>query len=102
MTNLLNLPPYCFTIDPKDDSIVILNRGLQGYEKLDLGHVKYALTLKQAYLQGGSDKKKAQEVVRNLMNEEIGVTKNQHDAMLHGSVTGFDNPAVDKILKGEI
>ena len=58
--------------------------------------------LKQAYLQGGSDKKKAQEVVRNLMNEEIGVTKNQHEAMLHGSHFGFDNPAVYKILKGEI
>ena len=37
-----------------------------------------------------------------FLTEEIGVTKNHHDAMLHGSVTGFNNPAVDKILKGEI
>ena len=96
------LPTHCYTIDPKNNEIVILNRGLMGYEKLDLKHAKYALMLKQAYLLGGSDKEKAMEVTRNLMNEEIGVTKQQHEAMLHGSFYGFDNPAVDKILKGEI
>jgi hypothetical protein len=96
------LPTHCFTIDPKNNEIVILNRGLMGYEKLDLEHAKYALMLKQAYLLGRSDKGKAMEVTRNLMNEEINVAKQQHDAMLHGSITGFDNPAVDKILKGEL
>ena len=102
MTNLLNLPPYCFTIDPKDGNIVRLNRGLKGYEPLDSITAKYSLMLQQAYLLGGSDKEKARIVARDGMNEEIGVTKQQHDAMLHGSHFGFDNPAVDKILKGEI
>ena len=100
MTN--KLPPYCFTIDTKDGDIVRLNRGEKGYEPLDSITAKYSLMLQQAYLLGGSDKEKARIVTRDGMNEEIGVTKNQHDAMLHGSVTGFDNPAVDKILKGEI
>ena len=110
MTNLLNLPPYCFTIDPKDGNIVRLNRGLKGYEPLDSVTAKYSLMLQQAYLlEGrnvrgvcGSDKTKAIMVARDGMNEEIGVTIQQHDAMLHGSHCGFDNPAVDKILKGEI
>ena len=102
MTNLLNLPPYCFTIDPKDGKIVRLNRGLKGYEPLDSITAKFSLMLIQAYLLGGSDKAKATMVARDGMNEEIGVTIQQHDAMLHGSHCGFDNPAVDKILKGEI
>ena len=100
MTN--KLPPYCFTIDPKDGNIVRLNRGLTGYEPLDSVTSKYSLAIQQAYLLNTSDKEKARIVARDGMNEEIGVTKNQHDAMLHGSVTGFNNPAVDKILKGEI
>ena len=100
MTN--KLPPYCFTIDPKDGKIVRLNRGLKGYEPLDSITAKFSLMLIQAYLLGGSDKAKATMVARDGMNEEIGVTIQQHDAMLHGSHRGFDNPAVDKILKGEI
>ena len=102
MTNLLNLPPYCFTIDPKDGKIVRLNRGKTGYEPLDSITSKYSLAIQQSYLIGTSDKTKAKLVARNGMNEEIGVTERQHDAMLHGSFYGFDNPAVDKILKGEI
>ena len=100
MTN--KLPPYCFTIDPKDGKIVRLNRGLKGYDPLDSITAKFSLMLIQAYLLGGSDKAKATMVARDGMNEEIGVTIQQHDAMLHGSHCGFDNPAVDKILKGEI
>ena len=96
------LPPYCFTIDPKDGKIVRLNRGEKGYEPLDSVTAKYSLMLQQAYLLGGSDKTKAIMVARDGMNEEIGVTDRQHDAMLHGSFYGFDNPAVDKILKGEV
>ena len=102
MTNLLNLPPYCFTIDPKDGNIVRLNRGKTGYEPLENITANYASAIQEAYLLGGSDKEKARIVARDGMNEEIGVTKQQHDAMLHGSHFGFDNPAVDKILKGEI
>ena len=100
--NSNKLPPYCFTIDPKDGKIVRLNRGEKGYEPLDSVTAKYSLMLQQAYLLGGSDKTKAIMVARDGMNEEIGVTDRQHDAMLHGSHCGFDNPAVDKILKGEI
>ena len=96
------LPPYCFTIDPKDGKIVRLNRGEKGYEPLNSVTAKYSLMLQQAYLLGGSDKTKAIMVARDGMNEEIGVTDRQHDAMLHGSFYGFDNPAVDKILKGEV
>ena len=95
MTN--KLPPYCFTIDPKDGKIVRLNRGEKGYEPLDSVTSQYASALKEAYLLGGSDKEKARIVARDGMNEEIGVTERQHDAMLHGSFYGFDNPAVDKI-----
>ena len=102
MTNLLNLPPYCFTIDPKDGNIVRLNRGLKGYEPLDNITSKYSLAIQEAYLLNTSDKTKAKLVARNGMNEEIGVTERQHDDILHGSFYGFDNPAVDKILKGEI
>ena len=102
MTNLLNLPPYCFTIDPKDGNIVRLNRGLKGYEPLDSITSKYSLAIQEAYLLNTSDKTKAKLVARNGMNEEIGVTERQHDAMLHGSFYGFDNPAVYKILNGEI
>jgi len=100
MTN--KLPPYCFTIDPKDGKIVRLNRGKKGYEPLDSITSKYSLAIQEAYLLNTSDKTKAKLVARNGMNEEIGVTERQHDAMLHGSFYGFDNPAVDKILKGEI
>ena len=111
------LPPYCFTIDPKDGKIVRLNRGKKGYEPLDSITDNYASAIQESYLLGGSDilfhhrsdeqlyitaKEKARIVARDGMNEEIGVTKQQHDAMLHGSHFGFDNPAVDKILKGEI
>ena len=103
MTNLLNLPPYCFTIDPKDGKIVRLNRGKKGYEPLDSITSKYSLAIQEAFLIGGKHlREKARIVARDGMNEEIGVTKQQHDAMLHGSFYGFDNPAVDKILKGEI
>ena len=102
MTTLLNLPPYCFTIDPKDGQIVRLNRGKKGYEPLDSITSQYSLAIQEAYLLNTSDKTKAKLDARNGMNEEIGVTERQHDAMLHGSNCGFDNPAVDKILKGEI
>ena len=102
MTNLLNLPPYCFTIDPKDGQIVRLNRGKKGYEPLDSITSQYSLAIQEAYLLNTSDKTKAKLVARNGMNEEIGVTEQQHDAMLHGSFYGFDNPAVYKILNGEI
>ena len=100
MTN--KLPPYCFTIDPKDGKIVRLNRGEKGYQPLNSVTSQYSLAIQEAYLLNTSDKTKAKLVARNGMNEEIGVTKQQHDAMLHGSHFGFDNPAVDKILKGEI
>ena len=99
MTN--KLPPYCFTIDPKDGKIVRLNRGKKGYEPLDSITSKYSLAIQEAFLIGGKHlRDKARIVSRDGMNEEIGVTKQQHDAMLHGSHFGFDNPAVDKILKG--
>ena len=96
------LPHYCFTIDPKDGKIVRLNRGKTGHQPLDSITSQYSLAIQQSYLIGTSDKTKAKLVARNGMNEEIGVTERQHDAMLHGSHCGFDNPAVDKILKGEI
>tara|TARA_R110000765_G_scaffold98032_1_gene184270 strand:- start:75 stop:389 length:315 start_codon:yes stop_codon:yes gene_type:complete len=102
---ITNLPPYCFTIDPKDGNIVRLNRGKTGYQPLNSTTAEYVLMLQQAYLRneiGDSDKIKSKLVVRNGMNEEIGVTEQQHDAMLHGSHFGFDNPDVYKILKGDI
>ena len=100
MTN--KLPPYCFTIDPKDGKIVRLNRGEKGYQPLNSVTSQYSLAIQEAYLLNTSDKTKAKLVARNGMNEEIGVTEQQHDAMLHGSHCGFDNPAVYKILNGDI
>ena len=103
MNNLLNLPPYCFTIDPKDGKIVRLNRGEKGYQPLDSLTSQYSSAIQEAFLIGGKHlRDKARIVSRDKMNEEIGVTKQQHDAMLHGSHCGFDNPAVYKILNGDM
>jgi len=99
---ITNLPPYCFTIDPKDGNIVRLNRGKTGYQPLNNATAEYVLMLQRAYLLDDLDNTQAKLVVRNGMNEEIGVTEQQHDAMLHGSHFGFDNPNVYKILKGGI
>ena len=99
---ITNLPPYCFTIDPKDGNIVRLNRGKTGYQPLNSTTAEHVLMLQRAYLLDDLDNTQAKLVVRNGMNEEIGVTEQQHDAMLHGSHFGFDNPDVYKILKGGI
>lgn len=77
--NITKLPEVCYHISGVSGEIVRLYRGVQGYQETDIPF---------------SDMTDAQAQAEAL-NEELGVTKAQAEAMYCGSLFGFHVPAAD-------
>lgn len=66
------LPTRCFVEHPSTKELVLVFRGVKGYYKTDLS-----------------------EMDKRLMNDLMGITPVQAEAMLVGSLMGWDVPAAD-------
>lgn len=73
------LPDQCYCVLPGSDEIIIIKKGESGYYRTDLY---------------GHDRADAISIV-NECNGLGGVTKAQEQAMLAGSISGWDTPAAD-------
>jgi hypothetical protein len=71
---LADLPEHCWAIHPTERIPIIMRRGHKGYwpapRDLDV----------------------------DVLNQHCGVTPAQREAMLHGSMFGFDAPIADPLL----
>ena len=73
------LPPTCYAINPGDEfQVTRLRRGVIGY-----WHVRKFKTTKEA------------QEFANARNREAGITEAQAEAMLNGSMFGFEVPGAD-------
>jgi hypothetical protein len=73
------LPETCFVVDKANGEVALLRRGERG---------RYVSTI----FHGNAEE---QEELVNYMNEKLGVTKAQREAMYAGSMFGFNSPAAD-------
>lgn len=69
--NLSKLPYVCYAVAPGKGGLVVVMRGVSGYVQADL------------------------ELVARTMNESMSVTPAQAEAMLLGSMFGWDMPGAD-------
>jgi hypothetical protein len=76
------LPNMCFSVDPMTDRVIVLEKGVLGYFE----HRNPSL--------------KGQDTADN-MNADLGVSKAQAEAMLVGSMFGWDVPGADPERYGE-
>ncbi len=74
--NIEKLPEYCYGLRPPTHEIVIIKRGVRGY-------------FPSSFL-----KVSTQEKV-NELNKSMHVTRAQAEAMMYGSMFGWDTPASD-------
>lgn len=82
--NLAKLPERCYAFvacHPAGNRIVLIERGERGYQETGLDDPK--LTPEQAKTHVA------------IYNQKLGVTAAQQQAMLAGSLFGFDVPAAD-------
>lgn len=81
MKNNVNnqLPERCYSLLIATNEVIVIKRNESGYYKTDLL---------------AEDKETARELVNNL-NETLGVTKAQEQAMVFGSMFGWDVPGAD-------
>ena len=75
------LPDHCFVKHSTSGDVVMLTKGKKGYAEVP-----------EMFRKGDPV----------AMNKSMNITKKQADAMLCGSHFGFDAPAVELTLKGEI
>ena len=74
-----SLPEQCYVYLQTTDEIFLAKKGVAGYLKADLN-------------ESGADGKKE---LAELMNEKLGVTKRQAEAMKAGAACGWESPAAD-------
>ncbi len=74
-----SLPEQCYVYLPSTDEIVLAKKGVTGYLKTDLN-------------ESDADGKKE---LAERMNEKLGVTKRQAEAMKAGAACGWESPAAD-------
>ena len=83
------LPEYCYTELQPDKAIVLLKRGAMGY-----------FPTETVFEDGVVDPEFV--VSAALLNEALGVTQAQHDAMLFGSMFGFHCAGADPDIQTEL
>lgn len=74
------LPPFCYTLMPSSGELIRIERGCKGYEKASFGAT--------------SDPAMNRKTADNR-NREMGITREQEQAMLAGSLFGWDESAAD-------
>lgn len=74
-----SLPEQCYVYLQTTDEIFLAKKGVAGYLKADLN-------------ESGADGKKE---LAELINEKLGVTKRQAEAMKAGAACGWESPAAD-------
>jgi hypothetical protein len=81
------LPSYCYAVHPSDGYVVRLDRGVRGYILV---------------LPRDSDKRPPAELADDL-NAILGVSKAQREAMIAGSMFGWDVPGANPaIYEGKV
>ena len=75
--NLNKLPEECFIVLPSTDELVMVKRGVMGYFPQRPENAPWEAD------------------VLDHVNERLGVTKAQAEAMRHGSMLGWDNKLAD-------
>ena len=84
-TNLKKLPEWCFAMHPKKHIIIRIDRGESGFSLTIAEDMPYIST---------KDYKNLYEFIDHL-NENIGVTPGQRQAMIFGSMFGWHLPMAD-------
>jgi len=77
------LPEACFAVIPGRDVLIVIGRGECGYRQIDLA---LARLLRH---------REAAEETRDRLNEDAGITRAQAEAMLAGSICGWNVKAAD-------
>ena len=73
------LPELCFSVLPGTGKLICIKRGESGYYPSD-------------WETGNAEKNRE---TADYANEQLGITKEQELAMLHGSMVGWDTPGAD-------
>lgn len=73
------LPDMCWSVQPDDGALILIQRGRSGYQMLENGGKDPGLTRHMA----------------NYRNQCRGITKAQEQAMLNGCLLGWDCPAAE-------
>ena len=76
-SNMAKLPEMCWTVLPADNTVVVVKRGEMGYYPQRSDVLPYEADMV------------------DFLNERLGVTKAQEQAMKSGSMFGWDIPGAD-------
>ena len=73
------LPDACLTLKPSDGALIYIERGQSGYNSSnwDTGNLN------------------ENRIIADYYNEQRGISRAQEEAMLNGSMFGWDTPAAD-------
>ena len=78
-SNLSKLPESCYTVSQYSQALILLKRGEQGYYATSLSTRDPALN----------------RAIADALNQNLGVSKAQEQAMFTGSLFGFHVPGAD-------
>lgn len=89
------LPPICYAAHPTEPSIVVIKRGVQGYWRPVHDHSHEGTTRAAWVSRNWPEGRLTIPEIADHLNRLLGVTSAQRQAMLAGSMFGFNVPAAD-------
>lgn len=79
--NMAALPELCYALDPVCNRVILIERGGRGYYPVDLDKFPRAKIEPESFIM--------------QYNNEMRVTEEQREAMIFGSMFGWDKPGAD-------
>jgi hypothetical protein len=80
------LPGFCFSTLPSSGELIVIERGVAGYREVALEDVQGYMALYPC---------DSERELADLLNARDGVTKAEREAMMWGSMFGWETPLAD-------